>query len=78
MEFFFSKIHSYYWEEPFLYKYCPDKKKRGCVPEAEQQGILGHYHENACGGHFASQKTTRKVLQSGFYWPSLFKDAHTM
>ena len=26
---------------------------------------------------FASQKTARKVLQSGFYWPSLFKDAHT-
>ena len=48
------------------------------MPEAEQQGILSHCHENACGGHFASQKTARKVLQSGFYWPSLFKDAHTM
>ena len=21
-KFFFAKIHSYYWEEPFLYKYC--------------------------------------------------------
>ncbi|RVW18740.1 Retrovirus-related Pol polyprotein from transposon 17.6 [Vitis vinifera] len=37
-----------------------------------------HCHENACGGHFASQKTTMRVLQSGFYWPSLFKDAHTI
>ena len=45
------------------------------MPEGEQQGILSHYHENACGGHFASHKTTMKVLQSGFYWPSLFKDA---
>ncbi|KAL6349839.1 hypothetical protein AAG906_001726 [Vitis piasezkii] len=40
--------------------------------------ILSHFHENACGGHFASQKTTMKVLQSGFTWPSLFKDAHIM
>ena len=48
------------------------------MPEAEQQGIPSHYHENACGGHFSSQKTVRKVLQSGFHWPSLFKDAHTM
>ena len=40
--------------------------------------ILSHCHENACGGHFASQKTAKKVLQSGFYWPSLFKDAYTM
>ena len=48
------------------------------MPEEEQQGILSHCHENACGGHFASQKTTMKVLQSGFYWPSLFEEAHQM
>ena len=46
--------------------------------EGEQQGILSHCHESACGGHFASYKTSMKVLQSGFYWPSLFKDAHTI
>ncbi|RVW29370.1 Retrovirus-related Pol polyprotein from transposon 297 [Vitis vinifera] len=51
---------------------------RKCVPEDEQQGILNHCHENACGGHFASQKTAMKVLQSGFTWSSLFKDAHIM
>ena len=46
--------------------------------EAKQQGIISYYHENACGGHFAFKKTARKVLQSGFHWPTLFKDAHTM
>ncbi|WKA10589.1 hypothetical protein VitviT2T_028154 [Vitis vinifera] len=75
---FFAKIHAYYWEEPFLFKYCANHIIRKCVPEEEQQGILNHCHENACGGHFASQKTVVKVLQSGFCWPSLFKDAHTM
>ena len=63
---FFSKIHAYYWEEPFFFKYCANQIIRKCVPEDEQQGILNHCHENACGGHFASQKTTMKVLQSGF------------
>ena len=61
-KFFFAKIHSYYWEEPFLYKYCVDQIIRRCVPEAEQQGILNHFHENACGDHFASHKTAMKVL----------------
>ena len=75
---FFAKIHAYYWEEPFLFKYCADQIIRKCVPKEEQQEILSHYHENACEGHFASQKTTMKVLQLGFTWPSLFKDAHTM
>ena len=77
-KFFFAKIHSCYWEEPFLYKYCADQIIRRCVPEAEQPGILSHCHENACGGHFASQIAARKVLQSRFHWPSLFKDAHAM
>ena len=48
------------------------------MPEGEQQGILSHCHENACGVPYASQKTAMKVLQYGFYWPSLFKDAHNM
>ena len=77
-KFFFTKIHSNYWEEPFLFKYCADHIIRRCVPEEEHQGILSHCYVSACGGHFASQKTAMKVLQSGFYWPSLFKDAHSI
>ena len=53
-KFFFAKIHSYYWEELFLFKYYADQIIRRCVPEEEQQGILRHCHENACGGHFTS------------------------
>ena len=75
---FFAKIHAYYWEEPVLFKYREDQIIRKCVTEQEQQRILSHCHESICGGHFSSQKTARKVLQSGFYWPSVFKDAHTM
>ncbi|KAL6321953.1 hypothetical protein AAG906_035864 [Vitis piasezkii] len=59
---FFAKIHAYYWEKPFLFKYCADQIIRKCVPEQEQQGILNHCHESACGGHFASQKTAMKAI----------------
>ena len=33
-------------------------------------------HSSTCGGHFAAGKTADKILQSGFYWPFIFKDAH--
>ena len=33
-------------------------------------------HSSTCGGHFAARKTADKIMQSGFYWPSIFKDAH--
>ena len=62
----FAKIHAYYWEEPFLFKYGADQIIRKCDPEQGQQGILIYCHESACGGHFTSQKTAMKVLQSVF------------
>ena len=40
--------------------------------------ILNHCHTLSCGGHFGGQRTTTKVLQSGFYCLSLFKDAHQL
>ena len=61
-----------------MFKYCADQIISIGVPEEEQQGILSYCHESACEGHFASQKTAMKVLQSRFYWPSLFKDAHNV
>ena len=61
-----------------MFKYCVDQIIRKCVPEKEQEGILSHCHDSACGGHFTSQKIAMKVLHSGFYWPSLFKNAYTM
>ena len=50
---------------------------RRCVPEDEHQSILHFCHKEACGGHFGPKRTARKVLEAGFYWPTLFKDAYT-
>ena len=46
-----------------------------CVPEGEMNSILHHCHDRETGGHFGSTRTEAKVLESGFYWPNLFKDA---
>ena len=73
---FFAHLKHYYWEEPILYRHCADQVIRRCVPEDEMHSILNHCHTLSCGGHFGGQRTAAKVLQSGFYWPSLFKDAH--
>ncbi|KAI3448686.1 hypothetical protein Pfo_005351 [Paulownia fortunei] len=52
-----------------------DKKK--CVPDNEIGNIVKFCHSEACGGHFSVKKTTAKILQCGFYWPTLFKDTYT-
>ena len=36
--------------------------------------ILWKCHSEAYGGHHMGDRTAHKVLQSGCYWPTLFKD----
>ncbi|KAL4304561.1 hypothetical protein GQ457_10G010670 [Hibiscus cannabinus] len=65
----------YFWDEPYLFKQCADQIIRRCIHEEEQQMILEQCHSAPYGGHFGGNRTTAKVLQSGFYWPTLHKDA---
>ena len=37
---------------------------------------MWHCHNSPCGRHYGGDKTAAKVLQSGFFWPTLFKDTH--
>ena len=48
--------------------------KRICVPETEQGGIMEKCHASPYGGHFAGDRTTQKILQSSFYWPTFLKE----
>ena len=64
---FLTDIKKYYFDDPYLFKYCPDQIMRRCVPNDEQVRILTFCHSEACGGHFSARKTTDKILQAGFY-----------
>ena len=73
---FLHDVKLYQWDDPLLFKRCPYQVLRRCVPQEEQFEILSKCHSSPYGGHFRSKKTTHKVLQSGFFWLSLFKDSH--
>ena len=42
----------------------------------EVTSILKHCHTRKVGGRFGPNRTAQKILQCGFYWPTVFKDAH--
>ena len=64
----------YIWDDPLLFKRGADMIIRRCVPENEQGKILNECHASPYGGHFSGERTDHKILQSGFYWPTLFRD----
>ena len=39
--------------------------------------VLHDLHNGIVRGHFTGDITTQKVMRENFYWPTLFKGAHT-
>ena len=68
-------IRYYFLEEPQFFHVGPGQIIRRCVPKEEQEHILSMCYSSLCEGHFALRKNGVKLLQSGFYWPTIFKDA---
>jgi len=49
-----------------------------CLEKEESEKVLSEIHAGEVGGHFGGDTTAQKVLINGYYWPTLFKDAHTL
>ena len=73
---FFREIRRYHWDEPYLYKHCSDELYRRCIAETEIPDILYQCHGSDYAGHFATFKKVSKIIQAGFWWPTMFRDTH--
>ena len=73
---FFVEVRNLYWDDPYLFKYCLGQILRRCIPNNETHYVIKYCHSEACGGHFSMRKTITKILQCGFYWPTMFKDTY--
>ncbi|GJV12827.1 reverse transcriptase domain-containing protein [Tanacetum coccineum] len=49
-----------------------------CVSGQEAADILTACHSGPIGGHYGANYTAKKVFDSGFYWPTIYKDAHEL
>ena len=75
---FFAELKYYFWDDPFLYRLGPDNLIRRCVSGTDARDILMQCHGGPVGGHYGLNVTARKVLDAGFYWPTIFKDAKNL
>ncbi|GJU64235.1 reverse transcriptase domain-containing protein [Tanacetum coccineum] len=68
---FFSDLKHYFWEETYLFKLCSNGMIRRCISGPETRTILDQCHHGPAGGHHGPNVTAKKVLDSGFYWPTV-------
>nr|GEU74471.1 reverse transcriptase domain-containing protein [Tanacetum cinerariifolium] len=75
---FFKDVKHYFWDDPFLFKIYAGQVIRRCVHSQEAIDILKACHNRPTGGHHGPNYTTKKVFDFGFYWPTIYRDAHDL
>ncbi|GKF48044.1 reverse transcriptase domain-containing protein [Tanacetum coccineum] len=70
---FFKDVKQYFWDDPFLFKICADQVIRRCVHGKEALDILEACHNGPTGGHHGANLTAKKIFDSGFFWPTIYR-----
>nr|GEX71341.1 reverse transcriptase domain-containing protein [Tanacetum cinerariifolium] len=71
-------VKHYFWDDPYLFRICVDQVIRRCVHGQEAIDILMACHNGPTGGHYGANFTAKKVFDSDFYWPTIYRDAHDL
>nr|GEY79983.1 reverse transcriptase domain-containing protein [Tanacetum cinerariifolium] len=64
---FFKDARHYFWDDPYLFRTCPDQIIRRCVAGKEAIDILNACHSGPTGGHYGANYTAKKVFDSVDY-----------
>ncbi|GJR52925.1 reverse transcriptase domain-containing protein [Tanacetum coccineum] len=75
---FFKDVKHYFCDDPYLFRIYADQMIRLCVHGQEAVDILTACHNEPTGGHPSANYTAKKVFDFGFYWPTIYRDAHDM
>nr|GEY96956.1 DNA-directed DNA polymerase [Tanacetum cinerariifolium] len=73
---FFTDVKQYFWDDPFLFKICANQVIWRCVHGKEALDILVACHNRPTRGHHGANLTAKKIFDAGFFWPTIYKDAH--
>jgi hypothetical protein len=49
---FLSDMQNFYWDDPYLLKYCPNQIFQRCIPDNEVSSVIKFCQSEACEGHF--------------------------
>ena len=70
------KSASYQIVEGILFRKNYDGVLLRCLEKEDAKKVMIDLHDGPARGHFSGDTTAHKILIDGYYWPTLFKDAH--
>ena len=58
-----------------LYKRGFSRPYLRCLSHGEANYVMKEVHEGICGNHSRARSLVHKLIQAGYYWPTMLKDA---
>nr|GEX91760.1 reverse transcriptase domain-containing protein [Tanacetum cinerariifolium] len=74
----FKYVKHYFLDDPYLFKIYADQIIWRCVHGQEAMEILQACHNGPTRGHHGPNYTAKKVFDSGFYWPTIYRNAQDL
>ncbi len=53
-----------------------DDRLRKCLTTTKTHMVMRELHEGPLGGHLATEITQKKILNVGYWWPTMYKDVN--
>ncbi|KAL3687533.1 hypothetical protein R1sor_013842 [Riccia sorocarpa] len=73
---FIHKAGPFELRQGILFKLGPDEILRLCLEDFETRRVIESLHTEAAGGHYALKNTVKKIMDAGYWWPTMFKDSY--
>ncbi|XP_069144451.1 uncharacterized protein [Solanum lycopersicum] len=73
---FMYDVKKFFCDEPYFFRSCADGLIRRCMPECEMLNVLEACHSSPVGEHHSGIRTAHKILQCGYYCPTINQYAH--
>ena len=68
-------VKNFFWYEPYLYRSFANGLIRHSVSKVKMLSVLKACHSSHVGWHYSGIRTTHKILQCGYYWPTIYQGA---
>ena len=60
-----DKLYKREYSQPYL----------RCIEEEEAKYVLEEVYEGVCGDHMGAKSLVRKIMKTGYFWPTMQQDA---
>jgi len=71
-----KKVKPFTLKEQITYIVGQDNRMHRCLTTSEAQIVLKELHEGMVKRHFITYIIAKKILDVGYWWPTLSKDTH--